>query len=182
LAAVATALLLVVFLVLGVSRAAFTATTANNGNAASAGTVTLSDDDAGVAMFDALTNLAPLDSFTRCIHVDYTGSLDPTAIVVYATAAPTGLLAQYLNLTVEIGPDNADPFASCTSFAPTSTLFTGTLAGLATTHPNYAAGLSTWNPSASDSRTFRFTLTVQDVAAASGQSANWGFTWETRSS
>jgi hypothetical protein len=182
LGAVAAALVVVAVLIFSVSRAAFTATTENAGNSVSTGTVTLTDDDADTAMFNNITNLAPSATTARCIHVDYTGSLDPTAIKLYISAAPTGTLAQYLNLTVEIGADNADAFSSCSSFTPTSTLFTGTLASFASTHTNFANGLTTWDPSTTDSRTFRFTLQVQDVSAAAGLTAGWGFTWETRSS
>lgn len=181
LAAVGTALLLVVFLVVTASRAAFSATTINAGNSVSTGTVTLTDDDSGTAMFDTLSNLAPLSTATRCIHVDYTGSIDPDPVLLYIDTTPTGTLDQYLDLTVEIGPDNADAFGACTSFSASSTLFSGTLESFASTHDSYANGLSTWDPSGVESRTFRFVITVQDDAGANGQSAGWGFTWATES-
>ena len=174
LAAMGTALLLVVFLVLSTSRAAFTATTNNPTNSMSTGTLTLSDDDAGTAMFDTITGLVPLTTTTRCIHVQYVGSLDPQPIVLYVPSSPTGSLGTYLDLTIEIGPNNADAFGSCASFTNTATLYTGTLAGFATSHSGYASGQATWDPSTNSTQTFRFT-------AAAGQSAGWGFTWETRS-
>ena len=59
----------------------------------------------------------------RCIDVTYTGTVDPTAVLLYANAAPTGTLAPYLNLTIDIGADTADAFRTCTGFRrrPTST-------------------------------------------------------------
>src|SRR5690606_15703389 len=153
------ALLLVVFLVLSASRAAFTATTENAGNSVATGTITLSDDDAGSAMFDAVSDLGPLESVARCIQGEFAGSLDADAIALYATGAPTGTLAPYLDLSIEIGDDNSDAFPTCGSFVASSTLFTGTLASFASTHADYASGLATWDPSGPSSRTFRVTVT-----------------------
>jgi hypothetical protein len=53
---------------------AFSGTTANPGNSAVAGTVTLTDNDSGAAMF-SLASLKPGDTDTRCLQVTYTGSL-----------------------------------------------------------------------------------------------------------
>lgn len=180
-AAVGTALLLVVFLVLSTSRAAFTATTDNPANSVSTGSISLVDDDSGSAMFAAVPDLGPLDSVARCIHVDYTGSLDAEPIALYATGAPGGTLAPYLDLTIEIGDDNDDDFPECGSFVPTSVLFSGTLASFAATHTDYASGLETWDPAGPSARTFRVTVTVQADPLAEGRSADWGFTWEARS-
>lgn len=181
LAAMGVALLLVVFLVLSASRAAFTATTDNSGNSVGTGTIALADDDAGSAMFEAVSNLGPNDSVSRCIHVDFTGSLDADPIVMYVAGAPTGTLAPYLDVVIEVGADNGDAFPACTGFSPTSTLFTGTLASFASTHADYGSGLSTWDPSGPSSRTFRVTVTVQDDPLAAGLVTGWGFTWEARS-
>ena len=77
--AIAGPFVVVTFLVLSASRAAFTATTANSGNSVAAGTVSLVDNDVGAAMF-ALTDLSPGANFDRCIEVEYTGSIDPQVI------------------------------------------------------------------------------------------------------
>ena len=181
LAAVGTAMLLVVFMVLSVSRAAFTTTTDSLSNDVTAGTLSLLDDDLGSALFDTLTGLLPLVPVVNCIHVDYAGSIDPAAVQLYS-AASSGLLDSYLNFKVEIGPDNADAFGTCTNFTPSSTLYDGTLADFTSTYDSYANGLSAWDPSGPDARTFRVTLTVQDLPAAIGLNAAFGLTWETRSS
>ena len=181
LGAVVAALLFVAFLVVSVSRAAFVATTENAANSVSTGTVVLTDDDSGVAMFNNITNLGPLDVRSHCIVVEYSGSLNPAAIRLYSAGAPTGTLASYLNLSIDMGTGGT--FADCTGFTSSSTLYTGTLDGFATTYPDYANGLTTWDPAGpTETRTFKFTLTVQDVAAAAGKTAGFGFTWEVRSS
>jgi hypothetical protein len=182
LAAVAGALLLVMFLVVSVSRAAFVDTTDNVGNSMATGTLSLTDDDLAVAMFANVTNLVPGNTVTNCINVDYAGSLDPTAVQLYTAGAPTGALGAYLDLVIEIGTGGG--FGGCTGFTPSSSLYTGTLAGVAgfaTLHSDYSTGLTTWDPAGAENRTFRFTLTVQDQPAAAGASSTFGFTWETRS-
>lgn len=181
--AVVAAFLLVSFLVVTTSRAAFTDTTDNIGNEVSTGTISLTDNDAGTAMFDNVTGLGPNDTIESCIDVTYTGTLTPSAVQLYMSEAPTGELAPYLDLVVQIGAQSGDPFGDCTTFTASNTLYTGTLAGMATTHPSYETGVSTWTPSGSgDARTFRFVLTVQDDPAAQGTSTTFGFTWEVRSS
>jgi len=181
LAAVGTALLLVVFLVLSSSRAAFTATTENTGNSVSTGVIALADDDADTAMFDAVADLGPGESVERCIQVDFTGSIDVEPIALYAAGTPSGALAPYLDLAVEVGSATGDSFPSCATFTPSSTLYTGTLASFASTHADYGSGLATWAPTGPSSRAFRVTVTVQDDPLAAGLATSWAFTWEARS-
>ena len=184
LSAVALSFILIALLVVTSSRAAFVATTANTGNQVSSGVLELTDDDAAAAMFVNVTGLVPGTPVVRCIKVTYTGDMNPVPVKLYATAAPTGALAPYLNLTVDIGPDNADTFSSCTDFVSTATLFpaTGTLADFAAAHTDYATGLTAWDPTVTgETRTFRFRLEVQNDPAAAGKSATFGVSWETRS-
>src|SRR6476469_7214198 len=54
---------------------AFSSQTDNPGNVVTAGTVTLSDNDGGSALY-SLTAAKPGDSQASCIKVTYTGSLD----------------------------------------------------------------------------------------------------------
>jgi hypothetical protein len=176
------ATLVVTFLVVGASRAAFTASTDNPSNQATAAAIDLADNDVGVAMFNAVTDLIPGSPIERCIDVTYTGSIDPTAVQLYRSAAATGSLAGYLDLTVEIGDDTTDAYGDCTNFAPSSTLFTGTVASFSSTHQAYGTGIASWDPSATGTKTFRFTIEVQDDNAAQGLSTTFGFAWETRSS
>ena len=140
--------------------------------------VELSDSDAGTAMFGGPTLLpgVPLD---RCIEVTYSGADNPGPVLLYAAAA-SGDLAPYLDLTVHMGSAAAGAFGSCGSFAASESVYAGTLADFAAAHSSYATGRFTWNPThGEETRSFRFRLTVQDVPAAAGRSASFGFTWRT---
>ena len=52
----------------------FSATTQNAGNEISTGTVAISDNDAGSALYN-ITGAKPGDTVSRCIRTTYTGSL-----------------------------------------------------------------------------------------------------------
>lgn len=180
----ALAFVAVAVLVTTSSRAAFVAQNDNVGNTVTSATIDLIDDDATAAMF-SVTDLMPGVAQTRCITVEYAGNVDPTPVRLYRTSAPTGNLAPYLNLTVEVGAAISTSFSGCSGFSPTATEYTGTLDGFATTRTGYAdaAAETTWNPAANgEKRTFRFTVSVQDVAAAEAKSTTFGFSWETRTS
>ena len=182
-AAAALSFILIALLVVTSSRAAFVAQNDNTSNQVTAAAVDLTDNDSGTAMFNNVTGLMPGTNVDRCVDVTYTGSVDPTAVLLYASGAPTGTLAPYLDLTIDVGDDTGDPFRTCTSFVSTGTLYSGTLSNFATSHANYAAGLSTWDPAGSpETKTFRFRLAVQDNAAAEGLTSTFGFSWETRTS
>lgn len=175
-------LVFVAFLVVGSSRAAFTASTDNTTNSVAAGTVALVDDDAGSVLFN-ITSMAPLDSSTECVVVTYNGDLAAgSAVQLYRSGSIMGTgLDPYLDLTVEVGTGGT--FGDCTGFTPSATLFTGsTLQSFAATHTSYATALSTaWTPTgAGQSRTFRFTIALQDNNAAQGLNATFGYTWEVR--
>jgi hypothetical protein len=166
---------LVSFLVVTRTRAAFDATTVNPSNSFSAGSVTLTDDDAGSAMFNA-TNMKPLDAVVNCITITYSGSITPAAVRMYASVGGTGA-ATYLDLTVEDGTGGS--FGSCAGFSASSTLFSGTLGGFAAAHSNWTNGLAHWSPAATpSSRTLRFTATLQDNNLAQNLTASAVFTWE----
>jgi hypothetical protein len=181
--AAALSFILIALLVVTSSRAAFVAQNDNTSNQVTAASIDLTDNDSGTAMFNNVTGLMPGTNVDRCIDVTYTGSVDPTAVLLYSNGTPTGTLGQYLNLTIDIGNDTADAFRSCATFASTSQLYNGTLDGFVAAHANYAAGLSTWDPAGSpETKTFRFRVSVQDNAAAEGLTSTFGFSWETRTS
>ena len=48
--------------------------------------IALSDNDSGTAMFANVTGLMPGTNVDRCIDVTYTGTVDPTAVLLYANA------------------------------------------------------------------------------------------------
>jgi hypothetical protein len=177
--------ILVAGLVVTSSRAAFVAQNDNTANTVSSAEIDLTDNAAGGAMFNSV-GLMPGTDLTTCIQVTYAGNIDPLPVQLYAPTPPTGTLAPYLNLTVDVAAGNADAFGTCTGFGSggggSTTVYTGTLDGFATSHPDYANGRSTtWDPTGTEqTRAFRFTLSVQDVAAAEGKSTTFGFSWETR--
>ena len=173
----AATVLLTTALILTASFAAFSGTTDNSGNTWTAGTVVLTDDDSGSAMF-IVSDMAPLATVTECIVVTYSGSLVPATVNLYGVAA--GGLDAYLDLTIEEG--SGGEFGDCSfggGFSPTSTIFSGTLTSFAATHTNFTNGAGAWLPAANpESRTYRFTVTLQDNNLAQGLNATATFTWE----
>jgi hypothetical protein len=169
------------------SYATFSATSVNPGNAWAAGNLVLTDDDgggaaSGTAMFNA-SGLVPGSTGTKCITVTYNGNVS-APVKLYA-ASPTGTLAQYLDLTVEIGTGGS--FADCTGFTPSGFIYSttqpvasaGTLGDFNTTRTSYANGVGSWTPTGSaQSRTYRFIYTLQNNASAMNLSAGVIFTWE----
>ncbi len=186
--AVIVAMLLISFLVLSSSRAAFNATTSNDANTLQTGAaISLTDNDSDAAMFASVTGLLPGDAEVSCITVTYNSTPDPGDVVLYMPAAPTGgTLADDLNLTIEMGTDATETFDDCTAFVPdpvSGTLFTGTVSSFAATHTSAATGLVTWDPDPATApvgtvRTFRFTLGVAS-SADPDDDTTFGFTWET---
>ena len=166
------------------SYAAFSAQTSNTGSSLGVGTVALSDDDSGTAMF-AATNLRPGSTGSRCIVVTSTGTL-PSSVKLYATSpATTRALSSHVNLTILQG--SGGTFASCSGFTQPSSgssVFTGTVASFTGTAVSYATGLGSWSPTgtASESRTFQVTYTVSSTIpdSAQGGTASFGLTWETQ--
>ncbi len=187
LSAFALSFILVALLVVTSSRAAFVAQNDNTTNTVTAAAIDLGDNDSNGAMFNS-TGLMPGTSVQKCIDVTYTGNIDPLLVKIYATAPPTGTLGTYLNLTIDVGDDTTDAFGSCTTFGGgvngSTNVYTGTLAGFASDHPDYANGRSTtWDPTGTgQTKTFRFTVSVQDNPSAEGLTSTFGFSWETRTS
>ncbi len=142
--------------------------------------VELTDSDAGTAMFAGDIPLAPGTTRDRCIEVTFTGGGEDVGPVLLYAASTSGDLAPYLDLTVDMGRAEDGAFRGCSGFTPSRTLYEGTLAGFAAAHNSYATGRTTWNPTgAAETRTFRFRVAIQDVPAAAGRSASFGFTWRT---
>jgi hypothetical protein len=168
------------------SYSAFSATTSNPTNNWTAGTVALSDDDAGTAMFTA-TGLKPGSTGTKCIAVTSTGSLASTVKLYGTSPTTTNALSSSLNLTIVQG--TGATFASCTGFTPLGTgssVYTGTLAAFGSSATSFATGLGTWAPTgtASETRVFQITYTLDPAApnTVQGGTASVGFTWEAQNS
>jgi hypothetical protein len=187
------ALLLIVWLVVGATSAAFTATTTNAANSWDAGTLSLSDDDAAVAMFSA-TGMAPGDSFEHCILVTRAGSVEDADVELYAAmTAPGGApLDSYLDITIEEGAADADGdgdltpgevgFAECTDFvADGAPIFDDTLDQLSTVTDS-STGVGTWlDAQTGDERVYKFTVSMDagvGNAAQGLESSTVDFIWE----
>jgi len=166
------------------SYAAFSTTTVNPSNTFGSGSVVLSDDDSGTAMFTP-TLLKPADTGTKCIVVTSTGTL-ASAVELYATGySTTNGLSTYLDMVIDEGTGGT--FASsgptsCTGFVAGANIFTGSLATFGTTKTSFATGVGTWAPAGSGSptRTYRIKYTLNAATPNTAQSgtAALGFTWE----
>ncbi|MEZ5323120.1 MAG: hypothetical protein R2698_13790 [Microthrixaceae bacterium] len=179
--AAAAAVMLAGVVALEGSRAALSATTDNGSNTFGAGTVVLSDNDSGSAMF-TLTTMQPGSPEVRCIKVSYTGSLTADVKLYGAVTAGTGL-ESYLDLTVETGSGTGATGVggSCTGFSSPSTVYsTDTLANFVSTHSNWATGNGTNFTGATNPTDvyYRFTIDLQSNNAAQGKTATAAFTWE----
>lgn len=176
--AAALSVALVATLVMQTSKAAFNAQTTNPDNSWATGTVAISDDDSGTALFSTATdgNLTGGQVLTKCIAVTYSGS-DVSSVGVRMFGAATGDLAPYLDLRIREGAGGE--FGDCTGFTPTGTLYTGNVDDFAATHSDFSNGVSTWSPAANpETRTYELQITVDSDAAAQGKSATGSFTWE----
>ena len=163
----------------------FSATTQNSGNELTAGTVAISDNDGGAAMFN-VRGARPNDSWTRCIKVTYTGSL-PADVKLY-TRDVIGPLAEYLNLQIIQGQQANPVFPGCTGFTAdaTGTLFDGPIGS--PTPGNWDSGLpvvpsghTSWQTG--DTLVFKMTMTLDPATPDTLQASSTGTltsVWESR--
>jgi hypothetical protein len=170
------------------SYSVFNASTSNQANNWSAGTVALQSDGSGAggasgtAMFAA--DVAPGSTGTKCITVTSSGTV-PSVVKLYgANLGGTNGLEDYLTLTVRVGTASSTTGGTCTGFSSTGTVFPAAHLG---TFPaaGYGSGLgTTWSPtgSATESRVFQFDYTMDSSAPSSTQSgsAHIDFVWEAR--
>jgi hypothetical protein len=176
--AAAGSLVLVSGVIVQSSSAAFSGSTENAGNSWAAGTVTLTDNDAGVAMFNE-SGLVPGNGGQRCIVVTYGGTLAADVRHYASITGGTGL-GTWLDMNVQAGTGAQ---ADCSDFTSSQNVYSGTLAGLAGTHTNFASGAGTWAPTGpGQTRTYRFAWELQDTNSAQGLSVQAQFTWEARNS
>ena len=163
--------------------AAFSATSGNSGNTFAAGTVALSDNDAGSAMW-GVTNRIPGDTVTTCIRLSYTGTL--AADVKLYSASSVNTVDQYLNISVDKGSmPGGTTFPNCTGFSSESTIYSGTVQGFKNSNNAYGNGVGAypgaqtqWNQN--DTLVYRFTVTLQNNFGAQGLTSTTSFTWEAR--
>ncbi|WP_179224529.1 hypothetical protein [Geodermatophilus pulveris] len=190
----------------GSTHAAFSASTDNPGNSWQTGSVVLADSDSGSALFTTDSAVSPHDGAlrpgstrSRCIRIDYTGSL-PADVRMYAGTPSGGATAldPYLVMSVERGRDVASGTtvaADCSAgFASTTTptfLYntqqadastadgSRTLTHLKATHADYGTGVVvSANTAPSTYLTLRVTYAVKDDNGAQSKQSSATFTWE----
>ncbi len=163
------------------TNAAFTSTTSNGANNWTAGAVTIGDDDSSQALFSA-SGLVPSSTGSKCIKVTYTGNV--TSAVKLYVASSSGSLATYLDVVVQEGSGvgNVGDFSSCGAFSGT-TVYSGTLAGMASTTTTFGSGVGTFAPTGSGQfKVYKFTYTLNASTPDSqqSQSASATFQWESQ--
>ena len=170
--------LLVASLVMRTSAAGFSATTNNGANSWQTGTVVLTDNDSGAALFSS----AMLDggqAVTKCINVTYSGTFTSGTIVKMFTSSVSGALAPYLDVVVDGGTGATD--TNCTGFTTDGggNIFSGTLSAFGTSATSYATGVDAWAPTSTPvTKTYRIVATVQNDNNAQGKTAAATFNWE----
>ncbi|MEV0675009.1 hypothetical protein AB0I60_00660 [Actinosynnema sp. NPDC050436] len=161
-------------LVLVASQAAFTAQTSTGSNSWSTGTIDLTNDHEGKAVF-AVDKLAPNTGDSKDVVVTYTGDY-PSDIRLFATSPvePTGPLAQNITLTVQRGT------GSGASFTPDQNArWTGTLAAFDAVG-SYANGVLGYQTPGSVAKTFRIAYDFSptgDTSGLMGKNTGVTFTW-----
>ena len=168
------------------SYAAFSGKVSNQANSMGAGTVVLTDDDSGSAMF-SVSNIKPGSTGSRCIAVTSSGTL-PSAVKLYSPdLATTKSLSGYITLTVTQGTGGS--YSSCSGFTALSSgssVYSGLLSSFGSSATSYATGLGSWAPTGngSETRTFQFAYAVSTSTpdTAQGGTATFGLTWEAQNS
>ena len=160
------------------TESAFSSKTNNPSNSWASGSVVISDDDTGSAMFSA-AGLYPGATGSRCITVSYTGTL-ASSVKVYATAVTDpASVAQYLDLTIIEGTGGG--YGSCAGFSAGPTIYTGTLAGF-DLKTSFGAAVGSWSPGSAATRTYRldYTLNAATPANKQGSTTAVTFQWESQ--
>jgi hypothetical protein len=171
------------------SSAAFTAQTENDGNSWDSGTVVLSDNDSGSALFTA-TSLVPGSTATQCINIEYDGDVASTVkLFGDPGAVPDIALADYLAVDISIataGKVCADAVGGdYTRFFGDGNIVddvaADTLDEFLTAHTDFSNGAGSYVTPAAPNyvRAFRIKYTLIDDPAADGLDATGvKFVWE----
>jgi predicted ribosomally synthesized peptide with SipW-like signal peptide len=162
---------------------AFSSQTENPNNQITAGTVSLTDNDSGSALYN-VSNAKPDTAYERCIEVSYGGSL-PAEVKMYRSSGTLGTLAGHVTVKVEAGTQTTPSFPDCTGFTPAagpalydnllSTFPTAWAGGLAAV----PAGDADWDQN--EKLVYRVTLTMDSDAGNQNQSVGMHtLRWEAR--
>jgi hypothetical protein len=167
------------------STAAFTAQTRSVGNSWDTGTVTLTDDDQGVAGF-SVSRALPGSTGTRCITVTSKSSV-PGVVKVYVARLGADGLENNIKISAEIGTGGS--FSDCTGFVPDAPANPArSLKELSVAASGYSTGLLPWSTSGNsngETKNYRITwafdttgLSQTDIDALQGKSTSADVIWE----
>jgi predicted ribosomally synthesized peptide with SipW-like signal peptide len=154
---------------------AFTDTTTDAGNSFGSGTVKITDDDAGSAIF-SVAGLVPSATVQKCINVTNAGTVPFANVALSGTAS--GLLAPALNVVVDRGTGATGGSAgSCTGF---SVAQAGIVTATLDAFPSLAAPVNDatgWGVGATKS--YRISVTLDSLAGnvLQGKLANLDLAW-----
>ena len=168
---------------------AFSSSTENPGNNFDAGTVAISDNDAGSALYN-VTNRKPGQITEKCIKVTYNGTL-ASDVKLYNPDAVNADVADYTDLVITSGIGEETDCSDFDDDTSNPTVYSGELDDFQSAHDSYANGLvdnplaqTKWD--ADDTVTYRFSVTLQDNNAANAgtgtgyESGAHKYVWEAR--
>lgn len=169
------------------SYAAFTGQTRNAGNDWSTGSIALTDDDKGGAMFQ-VSNMLPGDSQTRCITVTANASV-PGTVKGYAVnpTFSSSVLSNHIMVTVLEGSGGS--FQDCAGFTSQGTIAQSVPLATFAQASNYANGIGNWAVAAgTQTRTYQISwkfdttgMTQTDIDGLQGAHAGIDMQWELQS-
>ena len=177
------------------TRAVFSDTTDNAGNAFASADIILYDDDTGTVMFN-VADMIPGDQADHCIQVSYEGpngrATNGVKFYIPSSWTDSATLADDLLITVESGGFGTfspagtvtDPltYPHCSGFIGSFTLVTDE--PLSTFATDYATGYGSWTPTGLGigtpvNRSYRITVTLASASTAKNQSVTGiPLTWE----
>lgn len=165
------AILAAALLVWQSSYAAFSGTTRNSGNNWATGSVALTDDDSGAALFQA-AGMVPGDTQTRCITVTANATV-PGVVKGYAVnpvLSPSGL-QDHVMVGMKYGTGGG--FGSCTGFVEGGVLFPATSLTALAKYDSFATGAGGWAVTpGTQSRTYEITWTFATTGLTQTQLDN----------
>lgn len=178
-------------LVYQASYAAFTGSTNNTGNEWSTGSVNLTDDDNGVAMF-RITNLLPGQAGADCIKV--TANASVPSIVKGYTVSPDIANAKGLEnrIKIDLHSGTGGSFRDCTGFTPDDTIIEDIpLSYLMTEVTDFDSAEGEWiipGTGGSEEKTYQISyefdtagMTQPQIDALQGAKVGVGLQWEMQS-
>jgi predicted ribosomally synthesized peptide with SipW-like signal peptide len=167
------------------SLAAFNAQTTSAGNRIQAGTVLLTTNSSGSAVYD-ITDARPGQAYERCVRVTYGGTLAATVKMYISSGAVSS--GTRFTIQVQRGTNSGGSgFPNCGTFTPSGTVFA--TADLGTFPTTLAAAVdikgSAFGPlvaPATESLDLRITVTPKDDGSTGGfDSGSHTFTWDAQS-